>query len=57
MIPILKKEIYEIKDSCKAKNMPLNIKNVKYILLKFCISIIRRVNEIEDSLIAKGYNS
>lgn len=56
MIPILKKELYEIRDSCKAKNMSLNVKNIKYILLKFCMSMIRRVNEIEDSLIAKGYN-
>lgn len=56
MIPILRKELYDIKDSCKAKNMEFNIKNIKYILLKFCMSIIRRVNELEDSLIAKGYD-
>ncbi len=56
MIPILKKELYDIKDSCKAKNIGFNIKNTKYILLKFCMSMIRRCNELEDSLIAKGYN-
>lgn len=56
MIPILRKELEEIKNACKAKNITLNLKNTKYILLKFCISIIKRVNELEDSLIAKGYN-
>lgn len=55
MIPILSKELQEIKEACNAKNMTLNLKNVKYILLKFCISTIKRVNELEDSLIAKGY--
>lgn len=56
MIPILKKDLYEIKDACKAKNMKFNIKNSKYILAKFFISLIRRVNQIEEALIAKGYN-
>lgn len=56
MIPILRKELDEIKEACKAKNITLNLKNIKYILLKFCISIIKRVNELEDALIAKGYN-
>ena len=56
MIPVLRKELYEIKDSCKAKNISFNIRNIKYILLKFCICVIRRVNELEEALIAKGYN-
>ncbi len=56
MIPILKKELYEIKESCKAKNITFNIRNTKYILLKFLMSMINRVNELEETLIAKGYN-
>lgn len=56
MIPILRKEIYEIKEACRAKNITFNIKNTKYILLKFCMSTIKRVNEIEEALIVKGYN-
>ncbi len=55
MLPILKKELYEIREASIAKNMKFNIKNTKNILFKFCISIIRRVNYIEESLIAKGY--
>ena len=56
MIPIIKNEFIEIKNSCKAKNMTFNIKNSKYILSKFFYSLLMRVNEIESSLIAKGYN-
>ena len=56
MIPILKKELYEIKESCKAKNITFNIRYTKYILLKFLMSMINRVNELEETLIAKGYN-
>ena len=56
MIPILKSQLNEIRNSCKAKNMPLNIKNSKYIFSKFFLSLLMRVNEIEESLIAKGYN-
>lgn len=56
MIPIIKNELTEIRNSCKAKNMDFNIKNSKYILSKFFYSLLMRVNEIESSLIAKGYN-
>lgn len=56
MIPILKSELIEIRNSCIAKNMPLNVKNSKYIFSKFFLSLLMRVNEIEESLIAKGYD-
>ncbi len=56
MLPILKKEMYEVKDACKAKNISFNIRNSKYILSKYFISLIRRVNQIEESIISKGYN-
>ncbi len=55
MLPILKKELLEMRESATAKNMKFNIKNTKNILYKFCISVIRRVSYIEESLIAKGY--
>ena len=57
MIPILKKELYEIKEACIAKNIVFNVKNMKIILSKFFITLITRVNEIEESLIAKGYSN
>lgn len=56
MLPILKKELNELKDACKAKNMSFNIKNSKYILSKLFLSIIRKTNHIEEALINKGYN-
>lgn len=55
MIPILKRECNQIKDACIAKGMKINIKNIKIVLSKLIISILKRVNEIEDSLIEKGY--
>lgn len=55
MIPILKNNVYELKSTCKAKNIDFNVKNMKYILSKFFLSIIMRVNQIEESLISKGY--
>ena len=57
MIPILKKELYEVKEACIAKNIVFNVKNMKIILSKFFIILITRVNEIEESLIAKGYSN
>ena len=55
MIQILKKELIEVKDACKAKNVYFNMKNIKYILSKLFISVIKRVNQIEEALVAKGY--
>lgn len=57
MIPILKQELYEIKNACKAKNIKFNLKNIKYILSKLFLSMIKRVNQIEEALIAKGYGN
>lgn len=55
MIPILKYEYSQLKDSCLAKGMEMNVKNMKPILTKLMISIMKRVNEIEESMIEKGY--
>lgn len=57
MIPILKKDLNEMRESCKAKNISFHVKNMKYILSKFTLSMIKRVNEIEEALIAKGYDN
>lgn len=55
MIPILKKEYIQLKESCLAKGMDMNVKNMKVILTKLMVSIMKRVNEIEESIIEKGY--
>jgi len=56
MIPILKKDLLEMKEACRAKNIRINIKNIKIILSKFFLSLLMRVNQIEEALIAKGQN-
>lgn len=57
VIPILKKDLYELKEACTSKKITFNVKNMKIILAKFLLSLISRVNEIEESLIAKGYSN
>lgn len=55
MLPILKEEYRQLKEACWAKGMDLTIKNMKIILTKLMLSIMKRVNEIEESIIEKGY--
>ncbi len=57
MLPVLKKDLYETKEACIAKHIVFNVKNIKIILAKFFLSLIARVNEIEESLMAKGYSN
>ena len=57
MLPILKRDLYEVKEACIAKNITFNLKSIKIILAKFFLSIISRVNKIEESLIEKGYSN
>ena len=60
-IPILQKEIADLKYALKAKGFNPNfrnfIKNPNYILTPLITSIIKRVGEIEMSLLSKGYVS
>ena len=55
MIPTIRKGLQEVKEACVAKYMYLNIKNIKIILSKFFLTLLIRVNEIEEALIAKEY--
>lgn len=57
MIFVLRNDLMETKEACKAKGIHFNLKNIKYILSKFFLSLIFRINQIEDSLISKGYES
>lgn len=58
-IPIMKAEILQIKNVLKVKGIKptkLNLlKNVNLIFRPFFVSILQRLNEIEMSLKAKGY--
>lgn len=58
-IPILKDEVNKIKESLISKGINTSgwnmIKNIKLILVPLIISIIKRVEQIENSLKAKAY--
>lgn len=57
MIFVLKNDLKETKEACKAKGIQFNLKNIKFILSKFFMSLILKIDQIEDSLISKGYQS
>lgn len=58
-VPIIQKEIINIKYSLKAKGFNVNARNIllkpNYILMPLLTGIIKRVGEIENSLSSKGY--
>lgn len=54
MIPILRKDLTEMKEACKAKGIKFNVTNMKTILSKFCLSMLIRVHQMDEALIAKG---
>lgn len=58
-VPIIQKEITNIKYSLKAKGFNVNARNIllkpNYILMPLLTGIIKRVGEIENSLSSKGY--
>ena len=56
MIPILKREYSQLRDACSAKGIDMNVKNMKVVLTKLMISVMKRVNEIEESMIEKGWD-
>ncbi len=59
-IPIIQREVEELKYSLKAKGYKLSIINIlkrpNYILIPLVTGIIKRINEIEASLLSKGYS-
>lgn len=60
-IPIIQKEVQEIKYSLKAKGFKLNITNAikhpNYIFVPLITGIIKRINDIEASLLSKAYTA
>lgn len=56
MVRTLKKEYNEIKEACKAKNITLNISNIKIILSKLFFSFFKRISQIDEALLEKGYD-
>lgn len=58
-IPIIQREITEIKYSLKSKGFDLRFTNIikkpNYILTPLLTQVIKRVGQIEQSLLSKGY--
>lgn len=55
MLPVLKNEITTLIQAMQAKGMPLNIKNINILIQPMFISIFRRTNEMEKTLLSKAY--
>ena len=54
LLPAIRNDLTELKNACIAKNIDINLKNAKYILSKFLLSLIKRVNQIDEAMIEKG---
>ena len=54
-IPILKDEIIELKQILISKGYNMKINNIHLFVRPLIISILKRTNEIEKAIIAKGY--
>ncbi len=57
MIPVLKSEIYSVIQAMKSKGKIIKINGIAVAMKPILISILRRTNEIEKTLIARGYES
>ncbi len=55
LIPTLRRQLSETRLACAAKHMPINLHNAKPILNRFFTSVFARIEQIEASLLAKGY--
>lgn len=55
IIPVLKSEIYSLSKTMKSKGKLIQIKSTIIIMKPMLISILRRTNQIEKTLIAKAY--
>ena len=60
-MPIMKDELFQMKNNLKVKGIRLTkinlVKNMGLIFKPFFVSVLQRINEIEMSLQAKGYQA
>jgi energy-coupling factor transport system permease protein len=58
-IPILKKELEDLKYLLKIKGFKVTffniLKNISLVSKPFFVSILRKVNDLENTLLIKGY--
>lgn len=55
MIPILKEELEQTKNSLKSKGYKFKLSNLDLYIKPIMISILKRTDELEKTLIIKGY--
>lgn len=55
LIPTLRRQLSEVRLACAVKHMSINLHNAKPILTRFLTSVFARIEQIEASLLAKGY--
>ncbi len=55
MIPILKDELEQTKNSLKSKGYKFKLNNLNLYIKPVIISILKRTDELEKTLIVKGY--
>ena len=55
MIPILSEELEQTKDSLKSKGYKFRLNNLDLYIKPIMISILKRTDELEKTLIVKGY--
>ncbi len=55
LIPTLRQQLSETRMACSAKHMSISFYNAKPILVRFFATVFARIEQIEASLLAKGY--
>ena len=55
MIPILSKELEQTKNSLKSKGYKFKLNNLDLYIKPIMISILKKTDELEKTLIVKGY--
>lgn len=55
MIPILKEELEQTKNSLKSKGYKFKLSNLDLYIGPIMISILKRTDKLEKTLIVKGY--
>lgn len=54
MIPLLRKDLQEMREACRAKGIRWNFSAAKITLQKLGWTLIRQVRQLEEALLAKG---
>lgn len=55
MIPVFKSELYSVIQAMKSKGKMMRISSITIIMKPILISVLKKTNEIEKTLVAKGY--